>query len=80
MQTKNIVGSQHRPAFMSHFKIGSILYKDDIIANEKLFPLALDIDFKKVEYIPFRGLTFHEQHAFSNTAYKLLSRMLSNIL
>ncbi|WP_457563164.1 hypothetical protein, partial [Caminibacter pacificus] len=39
------------PAFMSHFKIGSILYKDAIIENEKLFPLALDIDFKKVEYI-----------------------------
>jgi len=61
------------PAFMSHFKIGGILYKDTIIENEKLFPLALDIDFKKVEYIPFRGLTFHEQHAFSNTAYRLLS-------
>jgi len=58
---------------MSHFKIGGILYKDAIIENKKLFPLVLDINFKRIEYIPFRGLTFHEQHAFSNTAYRLLS-------
>ena len=57
------------PAFMSHFKIGNILYKDYIVGSEKLFPIEIDIDFKKIEYIPFRGLRFEEQSIFYKTAY-----------
>ncbi len=68
------------PAFMSHFKIGSYLYKDEVIDNEKLFPLTLEVNFNSIEYLPFRGLCFDEQHIFYNTVYGLLARHAYNYI
>jgi hypothetical protein len=66
------------PAFMNHFKIGSILFKDKIIESEKLFPLIFEINFDKTEAIPFRGFNFDTQYFFFRTDYGLLIKNAYN--